>query len=404
MILAPYARRKLSRPAPRLIRMRSSGILVAVCAYALALSAQPSLADRYPNLQRALQLTPEQWNRVGDEARAYQEYTNEKARRLAQLDAELRSEQLREVLDPLALGLRHVEAASICRESSDRLAALRDSMRRVMNADQRTRFDRLEAGKTTLPALSEGQNLLLIDTKVKDVVLAPGEPAAVSEGWRAGRSFGEFLPGCAVPGGLGFFFGAIIAGGGSFTQTDRYPNLARHLELTESQVVRIVEINQRHAASMGERQLEVNRLREDMAAEAAREIPDAAILGARAARLAQLCREGQAAQTAVRAEMPGVLSETQRARWQELERAVQLLPALGEAQEVNLSGRTPLQALPPLGLPTSGRALAWNIYTSPGQTFPGCETGAAAGRWFNTANAGPQAQSARPSVPSGLPE
>ena len=55
--------------------------------------------------------------------------------------------------------------------------------------------------------------------------------------------------------------------------------------------VSIIEI----AAVDGERQFEVNRLREEMVAEAARDLPDPAVLGARAARLEQICREGQAA-------------------------------------------------------------------------------------------------------------
>ncbi|MBM3798303.1 MAG: hypothetical protein FJW31_30660 [Acidobacteria bacterium] len=94
-----------------------------------------------------------------------------------------------------------------------------------------------------LPALNEGQNLLLLDTKVKDVLPAPGETAGPAAGWRASRGFGELLPGCPAPAGFGFFFGTVGVITGSFTQSDRYPNLARHLELTESQVSRIVEIN-----------------------------------------------------------------------------------------------------------------------------------------------------------------
>jgi len=121
-----------------------------------------------------------------------------------------------------------------------------------------------------------------------------------------------------------------------------------------------------------------------MSAEAVRDTPDAMVLGARAVRLEQICREGQAADAGVRAEMPAVLTESQRAKWQELERAIQLLPALGDARDVNLARRSPPQALPPHPfLPASPPGLVWNIFVSPGQTFPGCETGTASARWFN---------------------
>lgn len=370
--------------------MHASGLaaLAALTIGAFPLAAQASLSDSYPNLQRTLQLTPDQWGRIANEARTFQSFLNDKADRLTQIDQELRLEQLRPAPDPMALGVRHVEAASICRESSDRLTVLRDNVRQFMNAEQQARFDRLESGKTMLPALNEGQNLLLLDTKLKDVLPAPGETAAPSAGWRASRGSAELLPGCPTPAGVSFI-GAVI-NSGSFTQSDRYPNLVRHLELTEAQVSRMVEINHRLAASMGERQLEVSRLRQEMAAEAARDTPSAAALGTRAARLEQICRDGQAAGATARAEMPAVLTESQRARWQELDRALQLLPALGEAQDVNLAGRSPAQALPPnFGLSTQTRSLAWNVFVSPGQTFPGCETGVASARWFDLGNVVP---------------
>ena len=180
--------------------MRAAGFVILS---ALALSAE-SIGDLYPNLQRALQLTTEQWSRVGDQSRAYQSFLNEKAERLTQIDQELRAEQVQPVLDPLALGVRHVEAASICRESAERLKALRDGFRQALNVDQRARFDRLEAGKALLPALAEGQRLMLADTSVEDVLPAPGEAPNQSEGWRASRTYGDLLPGCALPGGFGF--------------------------------------------------------------------------------------------------------------------------------------------------------------------------------------------------------
>jgi len=60
--------------------MHTSGFaaIVAFSLMAVPLCAQVASADLYPNLQRTLQLTPDQWNRIAAEARAFQSFLNGK--------------------------------------------------------------------------------------------------------------------------------------------------------------------------------------------------------------------------------------------------------------------------------------------------------------------------------------
>ena len=139
--------------------------------------------------------------------------------------------------------------------------------------------------------------------------------------------------------------------------------------------------------------------------EAERPVPSAAVLGAKAVRLEQICRESLASETALRVAVPALLSETQRARWQELERALQLLPALAEAQELNMNGRAPANALPPpfaAGLPPQ-RRYEWTTIFSGSQVLPGCDGGATTGgRWFGaTPQIAPAVRSAEDAFAEG---
>jgi hypothetical protein len=366
--------------------MRIIRLLVSAAALVASLCAQVpvtsnGVGDFFPNLQRAIQLTAAQWERVADEGNTYQRFLAEKFQRLSAIDRELRIEQLRPTPDPMALGVRHVEIASICRESTDRQILLRQNLRKVLNAEQLVRLAQLEAGKAMLPAINEGQQILFLDTEVKEAANPFGD---LQPGWRASRGFGELLPGCPQS-GFGFVLGGLIAG--DFSLSNRYPNLVRYLELTTDQVERIVEVNNRFGAAMGERQSEVVQIRIEMAAESQRAVPDPVVLGTKAARLEQICRESLAERAELRDMVPKLLTEAQRPRWQEMNRAQQLLPALSEAQEVNLGGPPASDALPPpyaSDTPQRG-PLEWNIvYSGISVALPGCEPGFASGRWFST--------------------
>lgn len=367
------------------IRARSIFLLIATAG--LDAQTDSRLGEFNPNLQRALQLNSEQWSRVAQERDSFQEFLFGKSQRLTQIDRELATEQLRPSPDPMALGVRHAEIATICREANDRLAAVKQNLRRVLTAEQQTRLAQLESGMSLLPPISEGQGLLFLGTEVKDALSPSPFLPASPRGWRANRAYGELLPGCPVTGQ--FAFAEIV----QVETMDRFPNLVRHLGLSLSQVEQILGLNRRFGAELGERQVEAGALRDEIAAESERSAPDAAVLGAKAARLEEICRDSQAKETALRAAVPALLNDAQRARWQDLDRALQLLPALAEAQEINLSGRTPADAVtPPYARSRPRRRSEWSAFFSGNQPLPGCETGVAVGSFgtqgFTPAGAG----------------
>lgn len=348
-------------------------LLLAAAAAALANLHAQGLGDAYPNLQRTLQLSNAQWDRVAGENNSFQAFVFEKSKRLTQIARELTIERLSPTPDPMALGVRHVEIATICRESSDRLATFRQALRNVLNPDQQTRLTQLEAAMASLPSISEGQAVRLLGTEVKSA--APPPVPGAPEGWRASKSVGELLPGCPV-GNLGLVGVFALDGGSGFTLADRYPNLVRQLDLSGDQVQRMFELNTRFQETIGKRQTEAWQIRDAMEAESARPVPDAAVLGGKAARLEQLCRESLDGEAELRNSVRSLLSETQRPRWQDLDRALQLLPALAEAQDVNMNGRAPANPLPPPQLTGSAglqRAYEWSVFFSGSQVFPGCD-------------------------------
>jgi hypothetical protein len=340
-------------------------------------------AEQYPNLQRALQLTGVQWERVTEEEEAYWRFVNGKSQRLTEIYRELTIEQLRPSPDPMAMGVRQVEQISICRESVDRLASLRQNLRKILNAEQLARLAQLDGGKALLPAISEGQQVRFLDTGVKDVIEPfPGAPPS----WGVSWGVSEVPPGCAVSGSIG----QVLTG--PTTQADRFPNLIRYLGLTDAQVEEMTEVNLRFSSEMGARVTEAAQIQAEMAAESQQAVPDPAFLGAKAARLEQVCRESIAGRAALREAVPKLLSEAQRPRWQELNRALQLLPTLSEAQEINLGGPPASDPIPPSFSRDAlvRQPLEWTVYYSGSGTaaLPGCDGGFATGspgsnRWFN---------------------
>ena len=348
-------------------------LVVAVNLRAQLPVGKPTQIELFPNLQRSLQLTDEQWVGVANEIETYQRFIADKTQRVAQVNRELAIEQLRPAPDPMALGVRYVEIGTICKESSSRLAEYSQRLRKILTAQQQARLAQLEAGLGLLPAISEGQNLTLIGTEVKEALPAGDVPGLPRE-WRAIRNYGGFpLPGCPAPSGVGFF-GSIITG--LFTQSSFYPNLIRYLGLTEAQVTRMISLNGGFQQAVGQRQVEIQSIRNEIGAEFAHPVPDAAVLGAKAARLEQMCREMQASEGELQAANAGVLTETQRARLHEIDGALQLLPMLSEAQQLNLNGRAPANALPPPFLVDSPfRRLEWAAFASTGPSLPGCDLG-----------------------------
>lgn len=341
---------------------------------ALALHAQQPLKDQYPNLVRALDLTEPQSATLNDQIINYQTYLSTKYDRLSQVNAELLNERLQPNPNPAELGTRYYEIAAICQEATARLATHRANFRTLLTPDQLTRLAKLEANLRILPPIAEIQSLSLIGSTVPDALPPFYYPAGTRLSYRASLSPGEVaLPGCPAS-GLGGIFALI----GDFNPAATYPNLIRYLELTGPQLEQLLNLNNQYSSDIGELSQQADTLEREIQAESAQPSPSPSLLGEKAARLEQICRQSLALEAALEQSFPKLLTSTQLTRWQDLERARNLLPVLSESQNIGAISRVAANALPPrFYASTLTRRIEWNVNPNSGPNLPGCQPAAA---------------------------
>ena len=337
----------------------------------------------YPNLQRILELSDTQWTRLSENLTTYHNYIAEKYQRLSQVNEELLFEKTRPEPDPSALGIRLYEIAAICQQSTARLDNYKQDLRKLLTPSQSARLLQLEENLNLLPPIAEAQDLDLLGGESKNALPSgfqiPGQPLS----WRVTRVYGvPPQPGCPASG----FLGTVGRFGGVFNIAALYPNLLRHLELTSDQLQQILTVNGRLDQDLSEARVAAEVLRRELQVESALPAPNPSLLGEKAVRLEQICRLSIALVSGVEQTLPKLLTESQQSKWAELERALQLLPALIESQNLRLNSRVPTDALPPFFFNNSTtRRLEWSGSTSNGPNLPGCEPNSSGFRWFDTA-------------------
>ncbi len=338
----------------------------------------------YPNLQRILELSDTQWTRLSENLTTYQNYIAEKYQRLGQVNQELLFEKTRPEPDPSALGVRLYEIAAICQQSTARLDNYKQDLRKLLTPLQSARLLQLEENLNLLPPIAEAQDLYLLGGESKYALPSgfqiPGQPLS----WRVTRVYGvPPQPGCPASG----FLGTVVRfGGGFFNIAALYPNLLRHLELTSDQLQQILTVNGRLDQDLSEARVAAEVLRLELQVESALPAPNPSLLGEKAVRLEQICRLSIALVSGVEQALPKLLTESQQSKWAELERALQLLPALTESQNLRLNSRVPTDAPSPFFFNNSTtRRLEWSGSTSNGPNLPGCEPNSSGFRWFDTA-------------------
>jgi hypothetical protein len=139
----------------------------------------------WPQIVKYLELTPQQTLALVRIQGEWALYVAGKARRVAQVESELRDVTLAEVVDPLGLGLRYMELEAICRESRQTDARLREQARKLLTADQAAKLAVLEQAYKLLPVIADADAAKLMDAPL------PGlELAGVGSMWARG------YPGC----------------------------------------------------------------------------------------------------------------------------------------------------------------------------------------------------------------
>jgi len=173
-------------------------LLVAASAFAQTPATVPSLIEY-------LDLTATQITRLRQNAGELSRFQEEKAVRFAQVERELAEENAREVVDPLALGLRHVELEAICREMRTAYEANFTKNQTVLTDAQKTKLRALDAMAVTarLASAASSENLLDAATGGFGRTALVGIPGGISfaQYVLGGANFGvgQFGSVCGVP-------------------------------------------------------------------------------------------------------------------------------------------------------------------------------------------------------------
>ncbi|MFN7923812.1 MAG: hypothetical protein U0Q16_27165 [Bryobacteraceae bacterium] len=120
--------------------------------------------DPATQLQRFLQLTDKQLETILANNDEHNQWYFQKQARVFDLQREIDSETTKEVLDPMALGVRYAEMETICREYQSRAQQDRTRNTAILTADQKARLKVLEDARSLESTISAAQNLNVLDS------------------------------------------------------------------------------------------------------------------------------------------------------------------------------------------------------------------------------------------------
>jgi len=123
----------------------------------------PIAVQRYAQLVKYLGLDAKQTAELIRVDAEFQRYLAAKTLRAAQVESELRTETLKPVVDPLALGVRYAELEAICREARDTEKKTGESARKALTAAQLPKVVVLEQAFALLPVITEADSAHLVD-------------------------------------------------------------------------------------------------------------------------------------------------------------------------------------------------------------------------------------------------
>jgi len=124
----------------------------------------------------------------------FQRYLAGKTLRVAQVEAELRVETLKDVIDPLALGMRYAELEAICREARDTQKKTQERARKLLTAAQLAKMQVLDQAYALLPVIAEADTVHLMNAPIAGIAQsAAASQVADTAGLPGCRSFPTLL-------------------------------------------------------------------------------------------------------------------------------------------------------------------------------------------------------------------
>lgn len=134
-------------------------VALAPLLFAISLFGQitPIISPFPPQLKQYLELSDEQARAILEQNTALQNFQGEKARRILQVQLELNQEIAKPTIDPMALGLRHLELESIRRELQSQSEKTAAAIENVFNATQKAKLLTLRQAMQLSSIICEAQ-------------------------------------------------------------------------------------------------------------------------------------------------------------------------------------------------------------------------------------------------------
>lgn len=119
---------------------------------------------------------------------------------------------------------------------------------------------------------------------------------------------------------------------------DYLPAIRAYLEITPAQMQSIERANEEHSQWTWSKQLRLAQVQREIAEERAKTAPDPMALGVRYVEIEAICRESAAKLVEQRAKNQNLLTDAQRTKLKTLEDALKLVPAIQQAQSLQILG------------------------------------------------------------------
>jgi len=135
--------------------------LLLLCA-SLGAQTDPRFYQPLGQVKDFLQLSDGQVQTILTNNDEYNRWASEKQSRIGQVQSEIAEETAKDPLEPSALGVRHAEVETICREMKDRAQENRSRNLAVLTQDQTAKLKVLEEAMNLAPTISQAQSGNLI--------------------------------------------------------------------------------------------------------------------------------------------------------------------------------------------------------------------------------------------------
>lgn len=307
-----------------------------------------------PNLSRLLGLTEaqqQQWDQIQT---AWQQYQTTKFERLTVVNGEIRLERQRTSPSPTELGLRYYEIAAICQEGLSRRTEQVAALTHALTPDQRVILQALQSRTLDLAHFGEARYLNLVDTDIPNAInpFAPNP-----SGWVSNRTDSRpTVVGCSD----NTIVGAILRA----PEPPSNPFLNRYLGFNTEQLQKVQILLQQRELESRDLNFEAQTLLEQLRNSATEPNPQPEVLGAKSVRLEQICREVLVIYRAYTTAFEQLLAtDAQKQRWQDIQKAIELLPTIQSAQFIDTLPQT---------FTDSDRPTQWRVASSTQSNIPAC--------------------------------